>query len=136
MALVELPPGNREVTGWTPSLGTCSGCRLNSQWGAYRRQPFDDVSLSIPLPSSLKINKIFFKTFCSSGWDMAYVVVVIVGYLVYSSTISLWQLTLKLTLIKKKINFSTAEGVIFPTGSTPQEEGWLRRKPTSAQIPD
>ena len=43
---------NQRVTGSTPSLGTCLGCRPGPQWGACERQPHN-VSLP-PLPSIVK----------------------------------------------------------------------------------
>ena len=55
-------PENLKVAGLSASQGTCLGCRLGPQLGAYERQLID-VSLPLPpSPLSLKIINKIFKT--------------------------------------------------------------------------
>ena len=52
---------NQRVAGSIPSQGICLGCEPGPQQGACERQPHIDVSLSLSLALSLKINKVFKK---------------------------------------------------------------------------
>ena len=61
---IECQPSNPRVTGSMPSQGTCLRCEPGPRLGVCERQPHIDVSLSLPL--SLKINKIFKKYFALS----------------------------------------------------------------------
>ena len=56
---VDLPACKSQGRWFDSQSGTCLGCRPGPQWGAYERQPHNDVSLSLFLPPfpSLKINK-------------------------------------------------------------------------------
>ena len=45
---IERRPANQRVAVWTPSQGTCLGCRPGRQEGACERQLHIDVSLSLP----------------------------------------------------------------------------------------
>lgn len=63
MALLELPPRNREVTGSTPVRAHAQVAGSIPRDGAYRRQLFDDVPLSLflsflqnPIKTYLKQN--------------------------------------------------------------------------------
>ena len=47
---VECWPANQGVTGLIPSQGTCLGCVLGPQLGAYQWQPHIDVFLLLFFP--------------------------------------------------------------------------------------
>ena len=61
MRACELRPANLKVTGSIPRQGTCLGCGPGTLLGACEKQLIDvSLLLSVSLPLSLKINKIFF----------------------------------------------------------------------------
>ena len=50
---IECRPANQRVSGLIPSQGTCLGCGPGPQWGMFKRQHIDFLSVSFFFTSPL-----------------------------------------------------------------------------------